>query len=107
MSSQEPGTNGVALTELQDRLAADIAAAGGAMPPDPELAGAVGCTMFDLPGSEDLSLTILLSHANLQRLPAQALERGRCVGMADRTSERAGIPAVAPGPQGRWPAGAC
>src|SRR5207248_1216860 len=56
-------------------LAARIAAAGGAMPPDPALAGAVGCTMFDLPGSEDLSLTVLLSHGNLQRLPAQALVR--------------------------------
>ena len=73
--SQEPSTNGVTRTELQDRLAADIATAGGAMPLDPELANAVGCTMFDLPGSEDLALTVLLSNANLQRVPAQALVR--------------------------------
>jgi DNA helicase HerA-like ATPase len=75
MSPQEPQPNGAPLAALADRLAADVAAAGGAMPPDPALAGAVGCTMFDLPGSEDLSLTVLLSHANLQRMPAQALVR--------------------------------
>ena len=71
----QPLTNGTARTDLPDRLAADVAAAGGARPPDPELAGTVGCTMFDLPGSEDLSLTVLLSNDMLQRVPAQALVR--------------------------------
>jgi DNA helicase HerA-like ATPase len=93
MSSQEPPTNGLALAELQDRLAADIATAGGAMPPDPELDGAVGCTMFDLPGSEDLSLTVLLSNANLQRLPAQALVR-----IKSRTDRRSYLGVVTAGP---------
>ena len=93
MSPQEPRTNGVALAELQDRLAADIATAGGAMPPDPELAGAVGCTMFDLPGSEDLSLTVLLSNANLQRVPAQALVR-----IKSRTDRRSYLGVVTAGP---------
>jgi DNA helicase HerA-like ATPase len=93
MSSQELPTNGIALTELQDRLAADIATAGGAMPPDPELAGAVGCTMFDLPGSEDLSLTVLLSNANLQRVPAQALVR-----IKSRVDRRSYLGVVTAGP---------
>jgi uncharacterized protein len=93
MSSQEPRTNGVALAELQDRLATDIAMAGGAIPPDPELEGAVGCTMFDLPGSEDLSLTVLLSNANLQRVPAQALVR-----IKSRTDHRSYLGVVTAGP---------
>src|SRR5205807_8452508 len=93
MSSQEPRTNGVALTELQDRLAADVAAAGGATPPDPELADAVGCTMFDLAGSQDLSLTVLLSQGNLQRVPAQALVR-----IKSRTDHRNYLGVVTAGP---------
>jgi DNA helicase HerA-like ATPase len=93
MSSQEQPTNGVSLAELQDRLAADIATAGGAMPPDPELDGAVGCTMFDLPGSVDLSLTVLLSNANLQRVPAQALVR-----IKSRTDRRSYLGVVTAGP---------
>jgi DNA helicase HerA-like ATPase len=93
MSPQEPPTNGATPAELQDRLAADIAKAGGALPPDPELAGAVGCTMFDLPGSEDLSLTVLLSHANLQRLPGQALVR-----IKSRTDHRSYVGVVTGGP---------
>ena len=93
MSPNKPHTNGVALTELSERLAADIATAGGALPPDPELAGAVGCTMFDLPGSEDLSLTVLLSNANLQRVPAQALVR-----IKSRTDRRSYLGVVTAGP---------
>lgn len=91
--SQESSTNGVARTELQDRLAADIATAGGAIPLDPELADAVGCTMFDLPGSEDLALTVLLSNANLQRVPAQALVR-----IKSRTDRRSYLGVVTAGP---------
>jgi uncharacterized protein len=71
----QPLTNGTARTDLQDRLAADVAAAGGARSPDPELNGSIGCTMFDLPGSQDLTLTVLLSNDHLQRVPAQALVR--------------------------------
>ncbi len=93
MSLQEPGINGVRLNELQERLDADIAAAGGATVPDPELASAVGCTMFDLPGSEDLSLTVLLSPANLQRVPAQALVR-----IKSRADRRSYLGVVSAGP---------
>src|SRR5687767_6488036 len=77
MSPTDTHPNGLSPADVRARLDADITAAGGATPPDPELAGAVGCTMFDLPGSQDLSLTVLLSHANLQRVPAQALVRIR------------------------------
>jgi DNA helicase HerA-like ATPase len=93
MSSPEPTKNGAVRAELQDRLAADINTAGGAMPPDPELAGSVGCTMFDLPGSEDLSLTVLLSNANLQRVPAQALVR-----IKSRIDRRSYLGVVTAGP---------
>ena len=60
-----------------DTLAAEIALAGGPVVPDPADAGAVGRTMFDLPGSTDLSLTVLLPNDNLHAAPAQALVRIR------------------------------
>ena len=66
-----PAPNGPART----RLAAEIAAAGGPAPPDPLDAGAVGRTMFDLPGSADLSVTVLLPNEHLHAAPAQALVR--------------------------------
>jgi len=56
-------------------LDADIAAAGGELAPEAELAGAIGATMFDVPGSEDNSLTVLLPRQNLQAAPSQALLR--------------------------------
>jgi hypothetical protein len=49
-----------ALPSIQERLAAEIDAAGGEIPPDPELAGSIGTTMFDLPGSEDNTVTVVL-----------------------------------------------
>ena len=93
MPMQEPRPNGAPLTALQQRLAADVAAAGGATPPDPEWAAAVGCTMFDLPGSEDLTLTVLLSHEKLQSLPAQALVR-----IKSRADQRSYLGVVTAGP---------
>jgi DNA helicase HerA-like ATPase len=61
--------------DLDQRLDADIAAAGGAHRPDPELEGMIGATMFDLPGSEDLGVTVLLARERLQQAPSQALVR--------------------------------
>ncbi len=58
-----------------ESLDADIAASGGEAAPDPEREGAIGATMFDLPGSEDNSLTVLLPRENVQRAPSQALLR--------------------------------
>ena len=61
--------------EAIQSLREDIARNGGEIAPDPETAGAIGTTMFDLPGSEDNTLTVLLSQANAQRAASQALVR--------------------------------
>src|SRR2546423_12052079 len=58
---------------IQERLAAEIAAAGGEIAPDPELVGSIGTTMFDLPGSEDNTVTVVLPKATVQRAASQAL----------------------------------
>src|SRR5688500_15417579 len=58
---------------LRRRLDADIAAAGGPVPEEPE--GSVGRTTFDLPGSEDGTVTVLLRGDRVQGAPAQALVR--------------------------------
>jgi hypothetical protein len=39
--------------ELLHQLHQDIQKSGGELVPDPEMEGAIGATMFDLPGSED------------------------------------------------------
>ena len=70
------GTNGaVTPEELARRVRAEVELAGGEPPPDPERAGAVGATMFDLPGSDDLGVTVLLPREHLHHAPAQALVR--------------------------------
>jgi DNA helicase HerA-like ATPase len=61
--------------DLRQRLAADIQSSGGELPEDPEMVGAIGATMFDLPGSEDNTVTVLLPQANAQQAPSQALVR--------------------------------
>ena len=63
-----PGTLGI-----QDRIAAEIAAAGGAITPDAELTGAIGTTMFDLPGSEDNTVTVVLPRETAQKAASQTL----------------------------------
>ena len=67
----DPTANGAAHT----KLAAEIAAAGGPVEADPLDAGAVGRTMFDLPGSADLTVTVLLPDEHLHAAPAQAIVR--------------------------------
>jgi uncharacterized protein len=62
-------------TDLAERLDADIQAAGGEIAPDPELENAIGKTMFDLPGSEDNTVTVLLSQQKAQMAPSQSLVR--------------------------------
>src|SRR5437588_536555 len=64
-----------ALPGIQDRLAAEIEAAGGEIPPDPELAGSIGTTMFDLPGSQDNTVTVVLPQQSAQLAASQALVR--------------------------------
>src|SRR6516225_10460989 len=60
---------------IKERLSAEIAAAGGEIGPDPELAGSIGTTMFDLPGSQDNTVTVLLPKESAQSAPSQALVR--------------------------------
>ena len=64
-----------AVNGFAPRLAAEIAAAGGPVEADPATVGAVGRTLFDLPGSSDLGVTVLLPTAELQRVPAQSIVR--------------------------------
>ncbi len=61
--------------DLLVRLDAEIEAAGGELQPDPLMEGAIGATMFDIPSSEDGTVTVLLPNDNLQRAPSQALVR--------------------------------
>lgn len=67
-----PDTNGTAT-----KLDAEIDAAGGPVRVDPALAGSVGRTLFDLPGSADLTVTVLLPNEHLHRAPSQSLVRIR------------------------------
>ena len=57
---------------IQERLAAEIAAAGGEILPDPQLVGSIGTTMFDLPGSQDNTVTVVL--------PKESAAAGRLAG---------------------------
>ncbi len=61
--------------DLLVRLDADVAASGGEVLPDEDRAGSIGATMFDLPNSEDNTVTVLLAQENLQASPSQALVR--------------------------------
>ena len=61
--------------DVMQRLEADIAAAGGPLVPEPAQAGQVGVTMFDLPGSEDHTVTVLLARDRLEGAPSQSLVR--------------------------------
>jgi DNA helicase HerA-like ATPase len=60
--------------DLLAQVRADADQLGGpAMEPLP--AGAVGATMFDLPGSEDGAVTVLLPQEHAQKAPSQSLVR--------------------------------
>lgn len=53
----------------------DAVRAGGEWQEPPEYAGSVGRTMFDSPGSEDDSVTVLLPRDTLQQVASQAIVR--------------------------------
>lgn len=61
--------------DLQQRLDADIAQSGGELAEDTLPPDAIGATMFDLPNSEDDSVTVLLPQDSLDLAPSQALLR--------------------------------
>src|SRR5579872_5514424 len=65
--------------DVMEQLAKDTAEAGGEWSVPPEYAGAVGRTMFDLPNSEDNTVTILLPKDDIHAAPSQALVRIRSV----------------------------
>jgi uncharacterized protein len=62
-------------SDVRDRLQADFDAVARQLPALPENEGAVGVTMFDMPGSEDGTVTVLLGRESVQMAPAQALGR--------------------------------
>lgn len=78
--------------DFLQRLDADIDSSGGELMPDPKREGSIGATMFDLPNSEDGTLTVLLPKENLQRAPSQALLRIKSL------DERSYLGVVAEGP---------
>jgi DNA helicase HerA-like ATPase len=75
MSAEDRVTLARPPAELMQRLEADIASAGGEQLPDPAMEGAIGATMFDQPGSEDNSVTVLLPKDKAQLAPSQSLVR--------------------------------
>ncbi|VTR93592.1 Uncharacterized protein OS=Roseiflexus sp. (strain RS-1) GN=RoseRS_2256 PE=4 SV=1: DUF87 [Gemmata massiliana] len=77
----------------QQQLADDIARAGGPKLANPDDADSVGVTMFDLPGSNDLTVTVLLGREHLQRAPSQSLVR-----IKSRKDERNYLGVVTAGP---------
>lgn len=62
---------------LQERLTADIQAAGILADGEAAAPGCIGMTMFDHPGSEDGTLTVLLPQDKAQLAPSQSLIRIR------------------------------
>jgi DNA helicase HerA-like ATPase len=61
--------------DLLQQVQADVRRAGGELAPDPDREGSIGATMFDLPGSEDNSVTVLLPRDHAQKAPSQSLVR--------------------------------
>jgi len=78
---------------MQTRLEDDIAAARAAAGPQPDEAGILGRTMFDLPSSEDGTVTVLLARENLPIAPAQSLVR-----ILSRGDDRRYVGVVTAGP---------
>jgi hypothetical protein len=62
---------------FRQQLADATAAAGGPAAARPEDAGSIGKTLFDLPGSTDLTVTVVVPKENLRAAAAQALVRVR------------------------------
>src|SRR5580704_8313041 len=61
--------------DLFQQVQADVNQAGGELVPDAGRAGSIGATMFDLPGSEDNSVTVVLPREHAQKAPSQSLVR--------------------------------
>src|SRR5262245_32085690 len=61
--------------DLRERLRSDFETVARELPPLPDADGSVGVTMFDLPGSEDGTVTVLLGRESVQTAAAQSLVR--------------------------------
>src|SRR5262249_29951615 len=61
------------LSSIEARLASEIDAAGGEIPLDPDFAGSIGTTMFDLPGSQDSTLTVVLPQGSAKSATSQSI----------------------------------
>jgi hypothetical protein len=71
----------------------DSGRAGGAWSPPAGDEGSIGRTMFDIPSSEDGTVTVLLPRESIDQLPAQALVR-----IESRPDSRTYLGAVVAGP---------
>ncbi|WP_308620301.1 helicase HerA domain-containing protein [uncultured Desulfovibrio sp.] len=80
-------------TATFDVLEEHAAEVGGAFEEHPDDIGAVGRTMFDMPNSEDGTVTILMPSDNIDALPSQALVR-----IKSRADKREYLGAVVKGP---------
>src|SRR4051812_45130839 len=80
-------------SSFRQQFEADVAAAGGPARPLPEDAAAIGRTLFDLPGSTDLSVTVVVPREKVHAAPAQALVR-----IASRADGRTDLGVVTAGP---------
>lgn len=65
--------------EVFEQIDQEITQVGGEWSEPPEYADAVGRTMFDLPNSEDNTVTVLLPRDEIHAAPSQALIRIRSV----------------------------
>lgn len=65
--------------DVFEQVEQDIQQAGGAWTEPPAYEGSIGRTMFDLPSSEDHTVTVLLSKEDIQKAPSQALVRIRSI----------------------------
>ncbi|MCM8748474.1 ATP-binding protein [Thermomicrobiaceae bacterium CFH 74404] len=76
-NSNEVVQNGVVATpsDATQQIEREIEAAGGELQPDEFMFGSIGATMFDLPSSDDNTVTVLLPKENIHSAPSQALVR--------------------------------
>jgi DNA helicase HerA-like ATPase len=78
---------------FREQLAADSARVDPPIAPNPNEEGAVGKTLFDLPASTDLTVTVVVPKDKLSAVPAQSLVR-----IKSRTDGRTYLGVVTAGP---------
>ncbi len=81
--------------EVLEQISQESIRAGGEWSEPPEYEGAVGRTMFDLPSSEDNTVTVLLPKDDIQKAPSQSLVRIKGV---DENDSRRYLGIVVKGP---------